>query len=172
MLPLGLLCLHFFWGICRMYYRYWFYTTQGVTPTFTPWPILGTNPQWLKNLPKGSDEHPMIDVFNKLYGDNVPPVLVDFRIPNGFLLFSDPEYIHELYVTKNKYFDKGGRMKNQMKDLFGESILLDASNEWHSLKRKHMSAAFYKDKMIKMLDNIMAIAHTRIETWKEKYVQS
>lgn len=101
----------------------------------------------------------------------MPPILMDFRIPYGFVYFSDPEYIQDLYVTRNKYFDKGGRMKNQMYKLFGESILLDSSNEWHAQKRKHMSVAFYKDKMVKMLHTITQIAHSRILDWKLKYVE-
>lgn len=170
LLPVGLLALHFFINTLKMYYRLYFYTSQGVPYIYFPWPILGTNPQWIRDLPKNSLEHPMVDLFRYKYSDKPPKIMCDFRIPVGMIVFTDPEYVNELYVTKNKYFDKGGRMKNQMYDLFGESILLDSSNDWHSQKRKHMGAAFYKDKMIRLLDTVCTMTYERIQKWKQNYV--
>ena len=56
-----------------------------------------------------------------------------------------------------------------MYDLFGEGLLLIESNEMWREKRKHLSAAFYKEKMIAMLDTITDIAFERITQWKKDY---
>ena len=74
-----------------------------------------------------------------------------------------------LYVTYNKYFDKGGRSKKQLQDLFGDGIVLIESNELWREKRKHLSAAFYKEKMIAMLDSISELAFDRVSEWKRDY---
>ena len=66
-------------------------------------------------------------------------------------MIQDPEMVNELYVTKNKYFDKGDKFYRIWHMLFGESILMTKSNELWSIKRKHISTAFYKDKMFAML---------------------
>ena len=36
----------------------------------------------------------------------MPPIVVDFRDPKGIIYISGPEYLYDLYVTKNKLFDK------------------------------------------------------------------
>ena len=59
--------------------------------------------------------------------------------------------VNELYVTKNKYFDKGDKLYRVWHLFFGESTLMSRSNALWATKRKHLSAAFYKDKMFGML---------------------
>ncbi len=74
-----------------------------------------------------------------------------------------------MYVKYNKYFDKGGRSKTQLYDLFGDGILIIESNELWSQKRKHMSVAFYKEKMVSMLNSITDLSFDRIAQWKRDY---
>jgi cytochrome P450 len=45
-------------------------------------------------------------------------------------------------------------MYDLFKQCLGESILLQRSNELWSAKRKSLSAAFYRDKLTKMMDII------------------
>ena len=66
-------------------------------------------------------------------------------------MIQDPEMVNELYVAKNKYFDKSDKFYRIWHMLFGESILMTKSNELWAVKRKHISTAFYKDKMFGML---------------------
>ena len=80
--------------------------------------------------------------------------------------------VNELYVSKNKYFEKADKAKNVFLQLFGNSILFDKSNELWATKRKHLSSAFYKDKMTGMLQLIIATSSKRIEEWKEKHIKS
>ena len=59
--------------------------------------------------------------------------------------------VNDLYIAKNKYIEKGVKEYRVWYKLFGESILLTKSNDFWQTKRKHLSAAFYKDKMTQML---------------------
>ena len=52
----------------------------------------------------------------------------------------------------------------------GDSILFSKSDDIWREKRKHLSAAFYKDKMIQMLDSVANLTIDRVEKWKSEYV--
>ena len=58
----------------------------------------------------------------------------------------------DVYLTKNKYFDKDPVSQILFSSLFGESIVLAEGNDLWSRKRKVLSSAFYKDKLIKMTE--------------------
>lgn len=73
--------------------------------------------------------------------------MMDFRTQDGALTFSDPEMVNDIYVTKNRYFDKHPRSKWILQRLAGESIFFSKSDELWAKKRKSLSAAFYKDRM-------------------------
>ena len=69
-----------------------------------------------------------------------------------WLFISDPLIVEAMYTTKNKYFDKHPIMKNLMYVLTGDSILLaTTSAEWRA-RRKALSPAFYKGKLVKMVE--------------------
>ena len=129
--------------------------------------------------PKGKEvdefsQNEIYEVCNRFFGgiDNVPPVALDMRFPGGLIYFNEPEYVNEFYITKNKFFDKVTRMKPILKELFEESILFDRSTKLQSTKRKHISQAFYKEKMVKMLSSITKLTQKRVNEWKMKYVET
>ena len=93
----------------------------------------------------------MTEYLHHIHGERLPKVIMDFRNPDGTLIINDPDMVEELYITKNKYFDKNERSKTLMYFLLGDSIILEPSNELCFAKRKHLSAAFYKDKINHML---------------------
>ena len=64
--------------------------------------------------------------------------------------------------------DKDVRSKNQLYRLMGESILLDKTTELQGLKRKHLSVAFYKERMNANLKTIVRLTFEKVETWKAK----
>lgn len=72
--------------------------------------------------------------------------------PTIFIM--DPNMLEELYVTKNKYFDKHPRMADIFRPLLGDSILMTRNNETWSKKRKSLSMAFYKEKLLKYFNMI------------------
>ena len=57
------------------------------------------------------------------FGGHIPKVLMDFRGPTLILVVNDPHIMNELYVTKNKFFDKDAVTGEMFKSYTGESIL-------------------------------------------------
>ena len=136
-----------------------------------PYPIIGNIPQFIKAMKdyKNVDLIPLQFYLEKKHGQNVPGVVADFRHSDGHLIISDPLIIEELFVNKNKYFDKYNRSKDILFSITGNSMLFDKSNELWMQKRKTLSAAFYKEKMIKMLNFIIQFTDKKVEEWKNKY---
>lgn len=66
--------------------------------------------------------------------------------------------VNELYVSKNKFFSKHDTQKQRVSVFFGEGILFDKSGPQWAAKRKLLSSAFYKEKLVEMLNDI--INHT------------
>lgn len=66
----------------------------------------------------------------KVYFDGEPPSVYGFcLLKSTAIIISDPKMIEELYVTKNKYFDKSPRVYTMFKPCLGESILFSRSHE-------------------------------------------
>lgn len=70
--------------------------------------------------------------------------------------------LNELYTTKNKYFDKHPKMYNLFKEIAGNTIVLLPTNELYITKRKHLSVAFYKEKMIHMFESIIKMTDSKV----------
>jgi hypothetical protein len=100
--------------------------------------------------------HPFIEYFYHCFGPRIPKVFIHFVTPtNPILVISDLNMIDELYTSKNKYFDKHPKVHNMLKEVGGNNIVLLPSNELYYEKRKHLSVAFYKEKMIQMFEDII-----------------
>ena len=85
----------------------------------------------------------------------------------GVIIVTDPEIVNELYISKNKYFEKSDKMRRQLGTGFvGRSILFEPSNEFWAMKRKRIASAFYKDKLTPMLQNIVALSNQQVKAWK------
>ncbi|CDW89828.1 cytochrome p450 4f12 [Stylonychia lemnae] len=97
------------------------------------------------------------------FNNEIPPYVIDFRFPKGMLVITDPDFIFESYTTKNKFFDKYPRSYTINKKNLGESILFTPSDEVWAQKRKHLSSAFYKDKMQQQLNSIMSTIYDTIQ---------
>jgi hypothetical protein len=50
------------------------------------------------------------------------------RDPSGILVVTDPLYVDELYVSKNKFFDKADKEGRVYFDYFGNSLFHQKSN--------------------------------------------
>ncbi len=86
------------------------------------------------------------------------------------LHFRDPEMLQEIYVTKNKYFDKHPYLKGIFFPLLGESTLFESSNQSWATKRKVLSTAFYKEKLNLIIVLIKEEVRKTMLLWKDKYV--
>jgi cytochrome P450 len=108
---------------------------------------------------------PLEDYFSNIFGKEetrLPPVFLDMRDPKGILVVTDPHYVDDLYVSKNKFFDKADKERRVYFQYFGDSIFHQRSNEKWSENRKHLSAAFYKDKMLLMVKTIIDVANRKV----------
>ena len=74
--------------------------------------------------------------------------------------------VNEIYVTKNKYFDKHESIGNSLYPLVGDSILFQKSNEIWREKRRALSSVFYKGKIIRMIENIQVAIKTTMFEWQ------
>lgn len=70
------------------------------------------------------------------------------------LIVARPEAVQELFLTKNKYFDKHPKSSMTSQRMIGDSILFAQSDLMWQQKRKALSAALYKDKLKDMIEVI------------------
>ena len=98
---------------------------------------------------------PIMHIYKEDYpnGDRPPVLGVNFSY-NPCLLINDPEMLNELYVTKNRFFDKHFLIKDILSPLMGDSTLLAHSTENWAKRRKSLSGTFYKDKLVKMMEMV------------------
>jgi cytochrome P450 len=86
-------------------------------------------------------------------GKKIVPSFVAVTGPGGVALaVARPSVVAELFLTKNKYFDKHPITAKQMQRMTGESILFEPSNLRWQMKRKALSSALYKDKLKDMIE--------------------
>lgn len=78
-----------------------------------------------------------------------PGILQWFTGFEPTLFISDPEMVDQLYVAKNKYFDKHPRLADVFRPLLGDSTLMMRNNEEWAKRRNTLSMTFYKDKLTK-----------------------
>ena len=127
-----------------------------------------------------------VDRIFRTYNSNDNPwhimVHEDFKKQPGILMFftgfeptlfiKDVELLNELYVTKNKYFDKHPRIGMALKPMLGDSLLFMRNNETWSKKRKSVSMTFYKDKLVKYFSLIKTEQLKHCKEIKEMYVKT
>ena len=148
-----------------MYYIYWYYKRQGIPCIGFPLPVIGNLLLFRKvfsNLHQYS-KTPLEEYFISVFGEGkIPPIFLDMRDPRGIIVITDPQYVDDLYIAKNKFFDKAEKDQKTYYQWFGDSIFLARSDQtWHR-NRKHLAAAFYKDKMNLLLRTIMSVANQKV----------
>lgn len=99
----------------------------------------------------------------------MPPIILDFRDPKGIIYISGPEYLYDLYVTKNRLFDKNPKDQNTYIQWFGSGSVTSRSNDQWQDRRKHASFAFYKEKMTLMLQTIIKLTNESVQQWRKTY---
>ncbi|CDW80458.1 cytochrome family subfamily polypeptide 55 precursor [Stylonychia lemnae] len=158
--------------VIKLYYNYWYYTSQGIKATDFPLPIIGALHKFAMSL-RGrtlQNEHPTLEYFKSRFGDNMPPIIYDMKIPTGALIINDPEIVLELFTgAKAKYVEKWEPMKPLYQSLIGKKGVISMQTKDPSLavRRKHVSAAFYKDRLTKQLEDVIRITFDRVNDIKE-----
>ena len=75
-----------------------------------------------------------------------------------------------MYTVKNKYFDKNPQFMNATNIFTGNAILFSETNEKWRQSRKAMSPAFYKGKIVQLMETAreaMATTHARLDSLVE-----
>jgi cytochrome P450 len=118
------------------------------------------------------NENPVVEAARIDFGGEVPPIYGFCYQKQPTLVISDPLLLEQLYVQKNKYFDKHPRIYDMLKPCLGDSILLMRSNELWSAKRKSLSTAFYKDKLGKMMNIIREVVTSFVKQIEKDYIKT
>jgi cytochrome P450 len=85
------------------------------------------------------------------------------------LIINRPEPCEDLFLTKNKYFDKHPNSAEMLERLTGNSILFAKSDIQWQQKRKALSAALYKEKLRVMIDMMKDVT---IETIRKNWMKA
>ena len=80
------------------------------------------------------------------------PVVVSNVGSRVKLYVADPEMVQDLWVRKNSIFDKTGMWEGLFSKLLGNSFLFSRADEVWKAKRKACAHAFYKERMVHMLE--------------------
>lgn len=67
---------------------------------------------------------------------NTPDIVMAFYGFEPTLWIQSTEVLNDLYVARNRYFDKHDLLKNVVSPLLGEGLLLERSDELWGKKRK------------------------------------
>ena len=118
-----------------------------------------------------SNEHPGTIMLREDFGLNQPKIIFLYMSYEPLIFFRDPKLIEQLYVQYNKYFDKFFVIRDLLHPLMGDSILLQESNENWMQKRKSLAVAFYKEKLLKMIDIVKDCMGKKVQEWREKFVK-
>ena len=99
----------------------------------------------------GLNNH-VIDGLVNMFGDGHKPVTVCYFTGGTCVLLADPQVVEAMYTSKNKYFDKHPIIKDLTLCLTGRSILFaETTREWKEA-RKTLSPAFYKGKLVGLVE--------------------
>ena len=137
----------FYTRIWLVYSKIWYYSKQGVVVHKKILPFIGSYADLAKYATK-SKNHPIIDFCQDIFfKDNIPPIVATAFSTNIALIVNRPEAAEEIFLTKNKYFDKHPTTGEIFKRTAGDSIVFARSDLKWQMKRKALSAALYKEKL-------------------------
>lgn len=86
------------------------------------------------------------------------------------LLISDPDIVQSLFTEKNRIFEKSEFHHLMMKRMTGDSIVFSKGNEEWAKRRRSISAAFYKEKLVLMIELAKKATSEKFRLWEQDYV--
>ncbi len=100
---MGTLAYILYYKLILVYYKYFFYTTQGIPSVGFPLPFVNNGLKMKKALDKIKEVKWTVleEYWHTAIGKVMPPILVEFAGPNGMLVITDPEMVQDLYFHKN-----------------------------------------------------------------------
>ena len=85
---------------------------------------------------------------------------------NIILIISDPNVAQDLYTTKNAIYDKSGAFEAIFSNLMGRSFIFSKADEHWKAKRKACAHAFYKSRLVNMLEILKDKIEADLNEWK------
>ena len=100
------------------------------------------------------------------------PVLALNLASNIHLMVSDAEVAHDMLNAKNQLLDKSGITMACFSKLMGSSFLFSPTDEDWKIKRKACAHAFYKERLVMMLEVFKEKMADDCEAWSAKIAAS
>jgi len=75
------------------------------------------------------------------------------------LFIADPDVVQTMMLTKNSQTDKTGDYGAVLMNFFGNSFLFSKGDDKWKAKRKGLGHAFYKDKLLQLVDTLKDYIH-------------
>ena len=80
--------------------------------------------------------------------------------------------IQDIFSTKNKIVDKTGHFQQAFEDVAPNTFVFQIGDEDYAKKRKACAHAFYKDRLMCMLEVLKEKLHNAINTWQAEIESS
>lgn len=152
-----------------------FYVKQNITVSPESLPIIGDTfnavVYWKISLNRKDNYNPAFRGWRDFIGPGCG-TLVFFMNHRPFLNVHDLKVVQDLYTTQNKHFDKHPLVRNLTMELTGRSILFADSDEAWKQRRAALAPAFYKGKLIKMIELAKESMQGTLDRWMQKTNQS
>lgn len=107
-LLLGLVTYFIYEMVIKLYYKYYWYVSQDIPVLKFPLPVIGNILELKKAVNEiGPYSKTQMEIYwHNGFGEKLPPVFAEFRVPQGSVIINDPYIVNELYTTKNRVLDK------------------------------------------------------------------
>ena len=114
---------------------------------------------------------PFYPLVREQYGENPPAFVGAINFFNALLIINKPQPLSDIFINKSMYVDKEEMIKMQFKPFLGESSLLIKASEEQVRMRKLIGSAFYKDKLLKMVEVIKDLVASKVEKFENLYLK-
>ena len=100
--------------------------------------------------------------------DSLPPATIFSMLGKPWLLINSAEYLQDIYVNKNQFVDKDYGKGNETEPVIGRSIIFASSHDPKTLeRRKALSGAFFKSKLIEMTKVMKSVTLDVVKDWQK-----
>ena len=106
------------------------------------------------------------------YDGGEHPVLALNIATNVQLMVSDAEVVHDMLNAKNQIIDKSNLIWALYSNLMGNGFLFSPTDEAWQIKRKACAHAFYKERLVLMLEVLKEKIVEDCEAWSAKIASS
>ena len=100
-----------------------------------------------------------------------PIVLLNF-VGQIQILIADPAVLQDMFSAKNQLVDKTDMLRIMFKNFYGDSFLFSKTDDNWRAKRKATSHAFYRERMVNMLEVLKEKIGQACEKWAKSIDES